>query len=214
MMRPMIVIVLSLVWCAGVSAYTPIEAVGLFKDRAMIRVNGKEHYLRVGESSPDGVQLVSADPLQAVVVYRGERHTLSLSDRVGGRFAATSAASITIASDELGQYRIRGAINGHYVGFLVDTGASVVAMSERQASALGIDYLGSAQVGSVATAQGEAKSYFVDLDTVNVGGIEGRNVKAAVIEGDYPTEVLLGMSYLRSVAIKENAGVLTLTAKY
>jgi aspartyl protease family protein len=213
-MRRLILIVIALGLGASALAYSPIEAVGLFKDRAMIRVHGTEHYLRVGETSPEGVRLLSANAAEAVVVYEGQQHRLSLTDRVGGSFAETTKTTISIAPDAVGQYRIRGAINGQLVGFLIDTGASVVAMSEPQAAALGIDYKASAEVGKVVTAQGEAKSFFVDLDSVSVGGVEGYNVKAAVIEGSYPVEVLLGMSYLRQVEMNESAGVLTLTAKY
>ena len=213
-MYRLIFILIALVLGSSAIAYSPVEAVGLFKDRAMIRVLGREHYLRVGETSPEGVRLISADAGEALVTFKGQEYRLSLTDRVGGSFAETSQTSISIAPDDMGQYRIRGSINGQFVGFLVDTGASVVAMSERQAAALGIDYEGAAEVGKVVTAQGEARSYFVDLDTVNVGGIEGHNVKAAIIEGNYPVEVLLGMSYLRKVAMEESAGVLKLTAKY
>ena len=47
-----------------------------------------------------------------------------------------------------------------------------------------------------------------------MGGITAHNVQAAVIEGDYPIDVLLGMSYLRHVRMRENAGVLLLERKY
>ena len=99
------------------------------------------------------------------------------------------------------------------VKFLVDTGASVVALSAREADGLGLDYLNGTK-GSVQTAQGVANSYFLMLDEVVVGGITAHNVQAAVIEGAYPVEILLGMSFLRQVALHEQGGVLTLTAKY
>jgi len=192
----------------------PVEAVGLFKDRAMLRVLGVERYLKVGETSPEGARLVSATAEQAVVEYRGESHRLTLSDRVGGTFAEVRDTSISISPDSFGQYRIGGSINGRAVGFLVDTGASVVAMSERHAEALGIDFKGSTERAQVMTAQGQTQSYLVTLDQVVVGGIASSQVRAAVIPGAYPVDVLLGMSFLRSVSMEENAGVLRLKQKY
>ncbi len=68
---------------------------------------------------------------------------------------------------------MRGALNDHMVDFLVDTGASVVALSERQAQMMGLDYR-SGQRGSVQTAQGNANAYFLLLDRVTLGGITRR----------------------------------------
>ncbi len=194
-------------------AAAPVEVVGLFKDRAVIRTAQGDSMIRAGETSDGGVTLVSADAHGALIRYQGEEYRLALSNRVGSKFRRVERSQISISPDALGQYRIRGAINNRFVNFLVDTGASVVALSAREADALGLDYLNGTK-GSVQTAQGVAKSYFVMLDEVVVGGITAHNVQAAVIEGAYPVEILLGMSFLRQVAMHEQGGVLTLTAKY
>jgi aspartyl protease family protein len=206
--------VASLVCTVDAIAVGPIEAVGLFKDRAMLRVQGVEHYMRVGETSPEGAILVSATAHEAVVDFKGERYRVGLSDRVGANFNAVTRASVAIVPDSMGQYRVSGAINGQFVNYLIDTGASLIAISSAQAKGLGIPYTRATDVGSVVTAQGQAKAYFVTLDSVNVGGIESHNVKAAVIEGAYPVEILLGMSYLSTVAMHERDGVLTLEQKH
>ena len=86
-------------------------------------------------------------------------------------------------------------------------------MSSTDAEGLGVDYL-SGQPGSVQTAQGVADSYFVILDEVTVGSITAYNVQATVIQGGFPVDILLGMSYLRQVSMQENNGVLTLIAKH
>ena len=64
------------------------------------------------------------------------------------------------------------------------------------------------------TAQGQANSYLVELDSVTVGGIETHHVRAAVIPGNYPVEVLLGMSFLHKVKMEQQAGVLVLKQPY
>ena len=78
---------------------------------------------------------------------------------------------------------------------------------------MGIDYT-SGQRGSVQTAQGNAESYFLILERVTVAGITAHNVQAAIITGQYPLDILLGMSFLKQVSIQESGGVMTLIAKY
>ena len=208
-------VVLSLVCLlTGFAAASPsLEVTGLFKDRAVIKVAGQDRILKVGDVSPDGVKLISADARQAVVEFQGKRHTLSLSNRVAGSFQAAEKQRVSIPPDELGQYRVRGTINGQYVNLLVDTGASVVALSSNEAQRLGIDFR-RGQKGEVVTAQGSAESHMVILDEVSVAGITAHNVQAAVITGMYPVDILLGMTFLRQVSIEENAGLMTLVEKY
>ncbi|HEX7038029.1 MAG TPA: retropepsin-like aspartic protease [Pseudomonadales bacterium] len=198
---------------AGEAAAPPVEVLALFKDRALLRDATGEHLLKEGETSPLGVTLVEADATGARVRYRDRVHELTLSRHVSGRFEAAERQRVSINPDVHGQYRIRGAINGQFVNFLVDTGASVVAMSRRHAATLGIDPA-SGREGAVQTAQGVIRSHFVSLDEVTVGSITARNVQAAVIDGNYPVEILLGMSFLRNVGMEEAGGVLTLVQKH
>ena len=197
--------------CCGTSwAVAPVEVVGLFKNRAVVRVAGVEELLRVGETSPTGVTLLQSDSYGATVRYQNQEYTLALSDRVAGGFKKPAKPVVIISADPLVQYRIRGAINNRYVDFLVDTGASVIALSSNTADRLGLSYQ-NGQKGAVATAQGTVESYFVTLDEVTVFGIVVHNVQAAVINGQYPIDTLLGMSFLRLVGLEERGGVLTLT---
>ncbi len=194
-------------------AVPPVEVLALFNGRAVVRATGAEQMLKVGETSKDGITLLAADANEAEVRYGGRVYRLGLSRHVSSRFREAERQRVAIAPDAFGQYRIRGAINDGFVNFLVDTGASVVAMSRRHAERLGIDYR-RGQRGQVQTAQGITQSHFVVLDQVVVGGITARNVQAAVIDGDYPAEILLGMSFLRQVGMEEQGGVLTLVQKH
>ncbi|MCB1685708.1 MAG: TIGR02281 family clan AA aspartic protease [Pseudomonadales bacterium] len=190
-----------------------IEVTGLFRNQAVLKVSGADRILKVGQTSPEGVKLISADAHKAVVSYEGKRQTLTLSTRVAGSFTAAEKQRVSIPPDELGQYRVRGTINGQYVNLLVDTGASVVALSSDEAVRLGIDYR-RGKKGEIQTAQGTAESHMVILDEVSVAGITAHNVQAAVITGMYPVDILLGMTFLRQVSIEENAGLMTLIQKY
>lgn len=206
-----LVLGLGLLVASVAEAAVPIEIVGLFKDTVVIREPGGERLLKAGDTTASGVTLISANAREAVVSYRGQRQTLNLSDRPAGSGGYVEAQSqrVSIPADELGQYRIRGAIDGRYVDFLIDTGASVVAMSSHAAASLGIDYT-RGQHGSVQTAQGNAESYFMILDQVTVAGITAYNVQAAIITGRYPLDILLGMSFLKQVSMQESGGVMTL----
>ena len=207
---PIAVFVTLFALAAGVVwAVAPVEVVGLFKNRAVVRIPGGELMLKVGETK-QGVTLLAADANQARVRFKGETYELSLSNRVAGQFRRAENAQVVITSDQLGQYRVRGAVNNRFTNFLVDTGASVIAISSADAVGMGIEYE-NGEKGVVHTAQGTTDSYFLILDEVVVGGITAYNVQAAIIEGAYPVDPLLGMSFLRHVRMEENAGVLTLT---
>jgi aspartyl protease family protein len=196
----------------AIASALPLEVVGLFKNHAVVRLQGSEFLMKAGDTR-GGVTLVSADARQARVAYQGREHVVGLSNRVSSQYRAVDKAQVVISSDSLGQYWIRGAINNHFTNFLVDTGASVVAISEVDARQLGIEFDASHQ-GTVQTAQGTADTHFVTLDEIVVGGITAYNVRAAIIAGEYPLEPLLGMSFLRQVSLQENAGVLTLTKQH
>ncbi|MFK7916150.1 MAG: TIGR02281 family clan AA aspartic protease [Pseudomonadales bacterium] len=195
---------------ASAAASAPVEVVGLFNGRAVLRIPGiGEKLLKVGQEQ-GGVKLLAADATSARVRYRDETHLLTLSSRIAGTYRAAAKAQISINADSLGQYQVRGSINGQFVNFLVDTGASIVAISSRAADGMGIEYL-EGRRGTVQTAQGVTESYFVNLDRVTVGGISVPNVQAAVIRGNYPVDILLGMSFLKVVKMEEDNGVLLLT---
>jgi aspartyl protease family protein len=198
-------------------AASPVEAVALFKDRAVVRTIEGQTMLKVGETSEHGVTLLAATPHAAKVRYRDEDYELVLSARVTSRFRQVQEQTVRINQDVHGQYRVRGAINGHYVSFLVDTGASIVAMSERQARSMGLSYDTDAKQsipGTVQTAQGIVAAYFVQLDAVTIGGITRHGVQASIIQGDYPVDVLLGMSFLSKIRYQDNNGVMVLSATY
>ena len=138
-------------------ALAPVEVVALFKDRAVVRTAHGQTMLKVGETSEFGVTLIAADPHRAEVRYLDQNHILTLSAKVAGSFSKPTQQVVRMNEDRLGPYRMGGTINGQFVNFLVDTGASVVAMSGRQARSMGLN-LANARLGSVQTAQGTTQA--------------------------------------------------------
>lgn len=113
-----------------------------------------------------------------------------------------------------GMYSTTGFINGHPVNFLVDTGATWIAMNANQARSLGINFRYIGKRGAVSTANGVATVYRVNLDKVRVGEIELNNVAAGVLEGNSPSQVLLGNSFLNRVEMQRQGQVMLLKQKF
>ena len=190
-----------------------VQVQGLLKDTAILVIDGKQRLLKVGKRSPEGVLLIEADAKQAVIEMGGEHHQLTLSRHITSLYTRVEKREVSIRRNERNQYITTAKINGKRLQVLVDTGANAVAMSSVTAKSLGIDYEGSPQ-GMVRTASGEVPSYMIKLRSLDVGGIEVNTISAFVIEGDYPQMVLLGMSYLEHVSLREQSGILYLQAKF
>lgn len=114
---------------------------------------------------------------------------------------------VALERNRQGHYLSSGTINGEPVVFLIDTGATGVAIPAHLADKLDIPR-GRAFV--TRTANGNATSYATRLDSVSVGGIELRNVEAGVASGLRTREVLLGMSFLRHIEFTQRGETLTL----
>jgi aspartyl protease family protein len=194
------------------AAATEIEVQALFTGAAMLKIQGQSHLLKVGESF-GGVTLLEADSSVALIELQGKRQQVTVSQRISGSYETPVQRSISIPRDAMMQYQSQAEINGRRVQVLVDTGANVVAMNSAQALALGISYT-AGEPGRVETAAGVVKAWSVVLDSVDVGGIRVEGVRASVIEGDHPRAILLGMTYLRHVEMREKNGVLQLSRDY
>jgi len=190
----------------------------LFGGKAQISVGGgKPVMLSAGQTSPEGVKLVSADSSAAIVEFQGRRLTLApgAGSRLGGGASpsGSSGSSVTLTADRQGHYVTLGQVNGGTVQFLVDTGATSIALPSAEARRLGINYLNGLR-GYTQTANGKAAAYRITLDTVKVGDITLHNVEAVVLEGDGLKIALLGMSFLNRTEMKRDGQALTLIKRF
>lgn len=191
-----------------------VQVVGLFPGAAVLNVDGQRKLVKVGQAGPGGVEVVSADSRGAVLRVGGVERSYGLSREYSGAgYAAPEKTQLSVAKGVGGHYWIAGSINGQPVQFLVDTGATSVAINENQARRLGIDYRAAGQPLLVNTASGTAKAWRVRLNSVKVGSIDVLGVDAVVLEGESPSEALLGMSFLGRVSWREDQGVLRLESK-
>ncbi len=198
---------------AGFAASQP-KVLALFPDKAMISVDGSRQLISVGEPVRGGVRLISANSKEAVIEFNGRVDTYRLASDIGGSYSKPRLAEVRILRDNRGGFSTDGSINGHAVRLLVDTGASMVAMSSMEAERLGIDYQQQGIPVGVSTAAGLSRGHAVKLQQVKVGPIELPNVGAVVIEGPGPRQVLLGMTFLNRVVMENQGNILKLKAKY
>ena len=192
-----------------------ISVMGLFSGKAVLTIDGgKPRTLSAGQTTPEGVKLVSATSEAAVIEFEGRRQSLGVGHgtRVASAPTASSAGRTTILADSRGHFFATGAINGVSVRFMVDTGATTVSLSSADAGKLGINYRSGKRAHS-QTANGPISVYVVQLDSVRVGDITLNNVLGTVSEG--PGHVaLLGMSFLNRTQMNRDGDTLTLVRRY
>lgn len=206
-MKVGLVWILGLLWIVAAGAADRVHVLALFPDRAMIEVDGKRKVLYAGRKAFDGVRLLSADSRRARLEVNGVEQLMLLGGSIGGTYRPPEQSEVRIARNNAGMFTTTGSINGQMVDFIVDTGASAVAISQQIAQRLGIDFRYEGRRGKVETASGRANAHFIMLDQVKVGSIERRNIRALVVEGGDPKLALLGMSFLKGLDM-ENSGPL------
>ncbi len=198
----------------GGSEWPVIRVLALFPGKAMLSIDGTNRLLHDGQQSPEGVALVAADAREAIVSYAGERRALQPGGAVSSSYVKPPRKELRVVRNNRGAYAVSGRINRRAVEFLVDTGASSVAMSEREARSLGIPFELEGEPIRVATASGVIEGYRVMLDTVEVGHIRVRNVEGNVVMGPGPDRVLLGMSFLNRLEFENRGNLMLLRPKY
>ena len=208
---PVIVLTLSINLAATAA---DVRVVGLFSGRAVVLIDGRQAVLRVGQTGPQGVKLVSADSEKALLEIDGKTIEARLDGRVSARTSTAAVSEVQIWRNPQGMYTTVGSINGLPVSFMVDTGATLVALNSGQARRLGIDYRVTGTPAAVTTASGVEPAWSVMLDRVRVGDLELHNVAAVVIEGPQPSTALLGMSYLGRLEINNSGHQMTLKKKF
>ncbi len=199
-------------WPLLTIAAQKVTLLALFKDKAILQIDGARRVLTSGETSPEGVKLLAANTEQATIEIAGRREVLALGV-VTGSFASSEQPGVTLWADPNGFFHAEGSINNMPVRFLVDTGANTIALNSATAQRIGIDYQ-KGQSGVATTASGYTRVYGVTLNTVKVGGIVLHNVAAGVIEGAQPAVPLLGMSFLGSLEMRRDGLRMDLTKRY
>jgi aspartyl protease family protein len=191
-----------------------VSVVGLFKDRAMVSIDGgKPRLIVVGQTTPEGVKLIAANSSQATFEVDGRPQVLVMGQSAASSTApATDRSTVHITADVNGHFSSLGAIDGSSLRFLIDTGASLVAINAEDARRIGVRYQDSERQ-AVATANGAVTGYMVTFNSVKLGDITLHQVQGMVVETAMPV-ALLGMSFLNRVDMKREGSTMTLSKRY
>jgi aspartyl protease family protein len=157
------------------------------------------------------VRLVAVEGDGATFEIDGKRRTLKIGQPYATK-TPSAAASVTLSADATGHFSADGSVNGARMRFLVDTGATLVALPAAEARRAGVLYL-HAPRGTVSTAGGPATAYKVKLDTVSVGGVTLTNVDAVVLDQGL-TVPLLGMSFLSRMDMQRVGQTMVLKKRF
>lgn len=207
------VVMIAAGWLACTSALAAsVSVMGLFKDKAIVSIDGgKPRTLSVGQVV-QGVKLVSADSGSASFEVDGKPRTLSMGQSFAGGPATGERQSISLTADARGHFAAAGSLNGYPVSFLVDTGATSIAINAAEAKRIGLDYRSGQAVG-VSTAGGVVPAWRVKFNTVKVGSITLNQVDGMVVETGLNVP-LLGMSFLNRMEMRRDGQTMTLTQRY
>ena len=110
--------------------------------------------------------------------------------------AGSSSRSVVVPRDGRGHFEVDARVNGRHIDFMVDTGASVIALTARDAARLGIHPAQNAFVAEVRTANGVVRGAPARLDVVEIGDLQLHDVAALVLPDQALSDNLLGLSFL------------------
>jgi aspartyl protease family protein len=207
------IIALLLGLACGAAAAADVALIGVIGDKAAVLAvdGGEPKTVKVGQKWK-GIEVLSVQRDRATVEIAGRKRVLMHGQHYRASAVNTDRQHVTLAADPRGHFITDGAINGVPVRFLVDTGATMVAIPAAEAVRLGIDYR-RGQPGLSATAGGMVPTYRVKLDSVRLGAIEIANVDGVVLEQGLDA-ALLGMSFLNRVEMKRDGHTMVLIRRF
>ena len=191
-----------------------VALAGMLGNKALLVVNGTAPKTVAAGETHEGVKVISTSGDQAVVEQNGKRNTLRLGEapvNMGASKSGGKGNRIVLVAGTGGHFLTAGQINGKAVQFMVDTGATSVAMGAQDAERTGINF----KVGQpviMSTANGSVQGYRIKLDSVRVGDVEVFGVDAVVTPQPMPY-MLLGNSFLTRFQMLRENDQMTLTKR-
>jgi aspartyl protease family protein len=209
-----IVLCLGLAGAAGGAAAAEVSLIGVIGNKAAVLAvdGGEPKTVKVGQAWK-GIKVLQVEKERASIEIDGATRVLALGQHYRSASAGTSERqSVTLAADGSGHFFAEGMVNGNPMRFVVDTGATLIALPGADARRLGLDYRKGPR-GVTQTANGPVTVFGVKLDRVRVGGIEVHGVDGVVIEQGLPL-ALLGMSFLNRVEMRRDGDRMTLIRRF
>jgi aspartyl protease family protein len=189
---------------------------GMVGSKALLIVDGNAPKIVASGESYNGVKVISTQGDTAVLMIAGKRLSVRVGDApasVGEQAGSKSSGSrIVLTVGDGGHFLTAGSINGKSVQFMVDTGATTVAMGSLEAKRMGIDYTSGKPV-RMSTANGATLGYLLTLSSVRIGDVEVQNVEAIVSQQSMPY-VLLGNSFLTRFSMRRDNDQMVLERRF
>jgi aspartyl protease family protein len=200
----------------GAAQAQSVALAGMLGSKALLIVDGTTPKSVAAGETHQGVKVISTAGDQAVIEQDGKRRTVRVGDApvsLGGAGASAGRGTrIMLTESGGGHFMTAGQINGRAVQFMVDTGATNIAMSMQDAERAGIAYK-TGQPVRMSTANGVTDAFRIKLNSVRVGDVEVFDVDAVVIPQPMPF-LLLGNSFLSRFQMRRENTLMTLDKRY
>ncbi len=210
------VVALAALACLSAAAQADsVSLAGMMGSKALLIVNGGAPKTVAPGETHQGVKVLSTTADQAVIEQGGKRATLRVGDApvsTGGSTTISRGTRIVLTAGSGGHFVTAGQINGKAVQFMVDTGATSIAMGMQDAERAGINYK-TGQVIGISTANGNTQGYRIKLNSVRIGDVEVFDVDAVVTPQAMPF-MLLGNSFLTRFQMTRESDQMTLVKRY
>lgn len=192
-----------------------VAMTGSMGSKALLVVDGGTPKALAAGETHRGVKVVAVRADQVTVEVGGKRQTIDLGGApvsIGGVGGSSGGTQIVLTASSGGHFVTSGSINGRATQFMVDTGATSVAMSADEARRMGINYE-QGERGQGSTANGVIPIWRVTLKSLRIQDVEVYGVEAVVVPSGMP-HVLLGNSFLTRFQMKRENDMLTLTRRF
>ncbi|MDB5889508.1 MAG: hypothetical protein JWP47_339 [Polaromonas sp.] len=198
---------------ASPAAYSQsIALAGMMGSKALLVVDGNAPRSVAAGETHQGVKVISTTSEQAVVEQAGKRLVLRVGEAPVSMGGGLKGTRIVLMAGSGGHFVTPGQINGKAVQFMVDTGATNVAMGASDAERAGIAYR-QGQVVRMSTANGITEGFRIKLSSVRIAEVEVLDVDAVVIPQPMPY-MLLGNSFLTRFQMTRENDQMTLVKRY
>ncbi len=187
-----------------------VQLSGQMGRKALLIVDGQPLTLGVGETR-NGITLKALDASGALVEWGGQSSRLQVGGApasVGATGQTAGGRSIVLSMGQGGHFMAQGNVNGRTQRFMVDTGATTVALGRSDAERLGVDWRRGEPL-AMNTAGGIVNGHRVTLRAVTVGEVTVANVDAVVMPTAMPY-ALLGNSFLSRFQMRRENDVMRL----
>lgn len=196
---------------AGSAHAQSVALTGILGSKALLVVNGGPPRAIAVQEQLNGVRVLQVHSDSAIVEVQGQQQTIYLGKSpvsIGQAAPIGGSRKVVLRPDSQGHFRGNGWINNKPMDYMVDTGASVVALSQQDAQRLGLNTEQGQRV-MLSTANGNVQGWRVQLPSMRVGDIQLHGVDAVITPQDMPY-VLLGNSFLSKLHLTRSGNQMVL----